>query len=367
MSITQEIRGVWIPNIPHSRALASKTDIAEAMDFLQRMNCNTVFPVVWNQGFTLFRSQVMLDHGFPQIAPFFQPQNFDSLGELTRQAHMRGIAVIPWFEYGFAASAIADGGHIIRQNPHWAALNKAGGIVIHGSLAWMNALDAEVQQFMLDLILEVARNYKVDGIQGDDRLPALPVGGGYDAKTKALFKSQFATNPPQDAQNEQWVQWRADILTEFLAKLKNQVKSVNSNLIVSISPAVYPFCLTNLLQDSKAWVERGLLDFIHPQIYRPSFSSYQGEVSKINSTFSSNQRAKFIPGIAFRANSIDISTQDIVKCVNLNRQSGFQGQVFFHLEGLRKADNQMNEIAIALQTQGGYDQIASLPSPLAIA
>jgi uncharacterized lipoprotein YddW (UPF0748 family) len=86
----------------------------------------------------------------------------------------------------------------------------------------MNALDLEVQQFILDLILEVVKNYQVNGIQGDDRLPALPIAGGYDQNTKNRFKTKFNTNPPTDEKNSRWIQWRADILTEFLIDLNRK-------------------------------------------------------------------------------------------------------------------------------------------------
>jgi hypothetical protein len=55
-----------------------------------------------------------------------------------------------------------------------------------------------------------------------------------------------------------------------------------------------------------------------------------------------------------------LSEADILQCISLNRNSGFQGQVFFFYEGLRKNQSAM---AIALQTQGGYNNSADLPPP----
>jgi uncharacterized lipoprotein YddW (UPF0748 family) len=88
-----EIRGVWIPNRPHSQVLTSKDNITQALDFLQQMGFNTVFPVVWNQGFTQFPSQVMVTYGFPKIDPFFDQKNFDPLEEIISQAKARNIKV----------------------------------------------------------------------------------------------------------------------------------------------------------------------------------------------------------------------------------------------------------------------------------
>ena len=53
-----ELRGVWLTNVD-SRVLESRTQIAEAMQFLADHNFNVVYPVVWNKAMTLYRSEVM--------------------------------------------------------------------------------------------------------------------------------------------------------------------------------------------------------------------------------------------------------------------------------------------------------------------
>ena len=130
-----------------------------------------------------------------------------------------------------------------------------------------------------------------------------------------------------------------------------EVKAIKPSTIISLSPAVYPFCLNNLLQDSQAWVEKGLVDLIHPQIYRPSFFGYNQEVNKIIKTFDRSLLAKFAPGIAFTANGKDLSVKDLIKCIKTNRDRHLSGQVFFHYEGLRKNND---AVAIAL-FNAGYD------------
>lgn len=353
-----EIRGVWLANRPHSQVLASKQNIVEAMDFLQQQGFNLIFPVVWNRGYTLFPSQVMANYGFPVIESFYDSQSRDPLAEIINEAHQRNIAVIPWFEYGFAASHLANGGHILQSQPHWRAIAFNGEVVKHGGLMWMNAFNPEVQQFMLDLILEVVTKYNVEGIQGCDRLPALPVAGGYNEETIKLYQAEFGIKPPHNSNNQKWIQWRANLLTNFLAQIYQQVKAVNPQLIISLSPAVYPFCLNNLLQDTKTWINRGIVDLLHPQIYRSSFGGYRHEVKQIKQIFPADSLSKFSPGIAFTANNQELSIHDLLQCVQLNRASGFMGQIFFHYEGLRKNNN---AVATALYQFAGYEQIASFP------
>jgi uncharacterized lipoprotein YddW (UPF0748 family) len=300
----------------------------------------------------------MNQYNLPEIAPFYEQQQRDPLAEIIFEAQQRNLKVIPWLEYGFAASHLVNGGHILQRYPHWQAIDRDGATVRQGGLTWMNAFYPEVQQFMQSIIKEIIANYDVDGIQGCDRLPALPVTAGYDSFTVGQYRSSFGQQPPQNHQDKQWIQWRADLLTEFLAEMYQGVKSIKPQAIVSLSPAVYPFCLNNLLQDSLAWVNQGLCDMIHPQIYRSSFFSYSQEVKKMVKTFGSSSLVKFAPGIAFTANGKDVSHQDLVKCIKTNRDRHLSGQVFFHYEGLRKNND---AVAIALAKSANYQEVAKLP------
>jgi uncharacterized lipoprotein YddW (UPF0748 family) len=340
-----EIRGVWIANRPHSKVLESREQIIKALDFLSAYGFNFIFPVVWNRGYTLYPSQVMSQYHLPEIDPFYAQQQRDPLAEMITEARQRQIKVIPWLEYGFAASHLATGGHILERYPHWRAIDRDGAIVRQGGLTWMNAFHPEVQQFMQLIVNEIISNYDVDGIQGCDRLPALPVTAGYDSFTVAQYQSSFGQPPPHNPQNQQWIKWRADLLTKFLAQMYRGVKTIKPQAIVSLSPAVYPFCLNNLLQDPVAWINQGLCDLIHPQIYRSSFFAYNQEVKQIIKTFDPKSLPKFAPGIALTANGKDVSHQDLVKFIKINRDRNFSGQVFFHYEGLRKHND---AVAIAL-------------------
>lgn len=376
ISSIKEIRGVWIVDHAHSSVLTSPTNITNALNFLQAHGFNTVFPAVWNRGFTAFPSDVMVSHGFPKQDNFYASKGFDPLQEIVSQGKSRGMAVIPWFEFGFAASPDTDGGHILQNKPQWSALDSAGNKVRHGGLTWMNSLNPEVQQFMLDLILEVIQKYNVDGIQGDDRFPAMPFNAGYDAETKDKFRAKHGTNPPNNGKDAKWVQFRADLLTQYLKTINAKVEATKPSCIVSMSPAPFPFGRDNLMQDSDTWVKQNLVDFLHPQLYRQSFNSPKPDLSKykpeiegsrtikgIKSRFIASELKKIAPGIAFTANGVNLTSSDIVEIVKLNRNNGLGGQVFFFYEGLTKNSNQ---IAIALQSQANYNQVASLPSPIVI-
>jgi uncharacterized lipoprotein YddW (UPF0748 family) len=362
MGSNPEIRGVWLTKTD-SRVLDSQANIVAAMEFLIDTGFNVVFPVVWNQGRTLYPSQVMQDNFGIGISQLYQER--DLLAEVVEAAHKVGLKVIPWFEYGFACGYNSQGGKIIAEKPSWAARERltsrklrAGNLLRKNGFEWMNALDPEVQGFMSSLILEVASNYDVDGIQGDDRLPAFPSEGGYDQATCDRYRRQFGVNPPHHL-DTQWLQWRADILTEFWASLYQQLKAMKPNLIVSISPNIHDWAFKEYLQDTPTWLQRGIVDLIHPQIYRRDFPSYKAVLDRMVRDKSLNQYlSKFAPGILTNLGSYRISAEDLFKVVKYNRESGINGEVFFFYEGLRENDGELAKVL----KENFYTEFAELPN-----
>lgn len=337
-----EIRGVWIPNTD-CKVLNSKQRISEAVDFLARTGFNVIFPVVWSKGFTVYPSEIMRKEFGVEIDSRYKGR--DPLAEMIVEAKRVGIKVIPWFEYGFVSSYNLNGGHLLAKKPEWGAIDRNGNLLKKNNFEWMNALDGEVQDFLLSLVLEVAKNYEVDGVQGDDRF-ALPCEGGYDGKTVELYRQMCDRDPPQNAKNGQWLQWRADIITDFLARLYREVKAINPNLLVSMSPSPYDWGLIEYLQDSKAWVERKLVDMIHPQLYRRDFKSYKQLIDKLVLQFNAEQLECFSPGILLvsRGTSYRISPEHLLQAIAYNRACGIQGETFFFYQGLRDNNDELAEV-----------------------
>ena len=116
----------------------------------------------------------------------------------------------------------------------------------------MSAIYPEDQEFMTSIILEVSDKYDVDGVQGDDRLPAMPVEGGYEEFTKERYKAEHdGAEPPASHTNSAWKRWRADKLTDYLSALRDSVKSRDEELILSSSPTPYYWGYDAYLQDSR--------------------------------------------------------------------------------------------------------------------
>jgi uncharacterized lipoprotein YddW (UPF0748 family) len=329
------LRGVWLTNVD-SDVLNSRKNISEAVQFCSELNLNTIFVVTWNKGFTLYPSKVMKDLTGVEIIPDFAGR--DPLKELIEEAHKKNIKVIAWFEFGFSSSYKLDGGLLLKLKPEWKSINNEGKLVSKNGFEWMNGFNPEVQDFLLSLIKEVVENYNIDGIQGDDRLPAMPSEAGYDEYTTKFYSESHGGNkPPADYKDQEWIQWRADLMTDFMRRIYETVKDLNQNIIVSMAPSIYPWSKEEYLQDWPAWLRNGYVDQVIPQIYRYNIKKYISALDEIlDSQIDKRDLLKFYPGILLKVGSYYAPENFLKEMIDGNRKRDINGEVFFFYEGLKK-------------------------------
>ncbi|MEB3826606.1 family 10 glycosylhydrolase [Phormidium sp. CCY1219] len=342
-----EIRGVWIANVGSS-VLFAPWGINRAIHQLSQQNFNRIYPVVWNRGHTFYRSQVAnqaigrYQDNWLQFARFGR----DILPEIINLSHRRGLTVMPWFEYGFMVPANSQ---FAKQHPGWLTEanvnpNTDGeeenfsqvaqplpGIASHN--LWLNPLHPQVQQFILDLIKEVVQNYDVDGIQLDDHF-AMPVELGYDLLTVKLYREEHQGNPPpKDYLNAEWMRWRANKLSEFMARVYREVKRIKPECVVSLSPNPQGFAYRHYLQDWQRWVDEGWVDELILQVYRDKLSDFTAELDR-RSLQMARRRIPVGIGILSGTLTNPVTMEEIQQQVQVVRDRGFDGFSFFYWETL---------------------------------
>lgn len=338
-------RGVWVASVGDG-ALATDDGVSRVVSQAKRCGLDTLFVVTWNRGATLYPSEVMRREFGVAIDPRLAGR--DPLRELIDAAHAEGLRVVAWFEFGFSCSyRRPDGGPLLAKRPDWAALDARGDLVSRNGFQWMNAFDPRVQDFLLSLLKEVVENYDVDGVQGDDRLPALPNSGGYDPVTVSRYKAEHnGAAPPADDRDPAWTQWRADRLSAFVERAYRELKAIDPGLVVSWSPSVYPWSKENYLQDWPKWARNGWGDLFCPQLYRSDAPAYREEVRKLaEAQLPGVDRDKIAPGILIDlADGYDLSAETLKAMVAANREFGFDGEVYFYDGGLERHEATLRSI-----------------------
>jgi len=395
-SPARETRGVWLTNVD-SQVLFSTQALESAVNRLADLNFNTLYPVVWNYGHTLYPSatakrelgvsqHLMGDLRAPGPA---SESDRDMVQEAIAFGHARGMAVVPWFEFGFMAPANYE---LYRRHPDWftqkrvespllaprssgkpgaaaplMALDQAKtrdlarekhradqwvaqvdeflpddaliadpGIWMEGNVIprrWMNPFHPQVQKFQLELINDLVSNYEVDGFQFDDHL-GLPVDFGYDPYTINLYRAEHGGRvPPNNPQDAEWVAWRANKISDFLAEVYKLVKARRPNAVVSISPNPYPFAYVNYLQDWPAWVNRGIVDELVVQVYRSDQNRFMWEMNK-PSIQAARRKIPVSIGVLSGLRAAPVRMDFIADQMAAVRDRAYAGMSFFFYESL---------------------------------
>ena len=328
---TTELRGVWLTNID-SDVIFSRNNIIDAVNRLDKLNFNTIYPTVWQGGYTLYPSAAAQRVFGQSIDPSPELKDRDILKEIIAQSRPRGIAVIPWFEFGFMAPAESE---LATLHPDWLAQRRDGSTIWkegEHERVWLNPFHPEVQQFILDLILEIVDNYDIDGIQFDDHF-GLPVEFGYEPLTVSMYQEQIKSPPSDDARETFWVRWRADKINDFVGRVSRAIKSRKQKCIVSLSPNPFHFALPAHLQDWFTWERRGYIDEIVLQVYRSDIKRFSAELEREEVKLAKLNIPTAI-GILTGLKNNSVPLKQIQEQVQEVRKRDFAGVSFFFYESL---------------------------------
>ncbi len=273
-----ELRGVWLTNID-SDVLFDKKNVVAAIDRISKLNFNTIYPTVWQGGYTLFPSAIAKGAIGVSVDPSPGLKGRDVLKEIVDEGHKKGLAVIPWFEFGFMAPADSE---LAQKHPDWLTKRRDGTTIWKegkDDRVWLNPFHPQVQRFILDLIIEIVVKYNIDGIQFDDHF-GLPTEFGYDDFTVAMYKKEIGQLPSNDFRETFWARWRADKINDFMGRIFRAVKFRKPKCIISLSPNPLHFALPAHLQDWFSWERRGFIEEIIVQVYRNDLDRFITELER---------------------------------------------------------------------------------------
>ena len=329
----RELRGVWLTNID-SDVLFSEAKTAAAINKLSELNFNTLYPTVWNWGYTLYPSKVAKKETGTSLDPAAGLQGRDVLKEIIDRGHQKSMAVIPWFEFGFMAPADSA---LAKRHPDWLTQRSNGDkIWLEGNVhqrVWLNPLHPEVQQFIEDLVVEIVSNYDLDGIQFDDHF-GYPSDFGYDELTLKLYRQEHGgKSPPSDPLDPEWIEWRANKITQYMERIFGAIKESKPKAIVSLSPNPQEFSLESFLLDWQKWERKGLVEELVLQVYRTRISDFCRELSQPE-VEAARQHIPVAIGILAGLKGRPMPSSKIETQVEITRERDFAGVSFFFYESL---------------------------------
>jgi uncharacterized lipoprotein YddW (UPF0748 family) len=360
-----EVRGVWLTTTANDH-IGSPARTAETMDRLSEIGLNTVYVEAWKNGYTQFPSQTLKQVIGVERRPDLIKQDpgdpdgplvaRDLLGEAVIEAHRHGLMIVGWFEYGFMAAHKDTRNHLREMYPHWLSRDIDGNEVAPNGFVWMNPLHPQTRRLLLDLILEAVDRYDLDGVQLDDRIVWPYYTMGYDDFTVAWYRNEHdGAAPPSNPRDPEWMRWRADKVNEYARQFVAELREKRPGLIVSLSPAPYPWCWENYLLEWPKWAawEPGnsagtWWDEFIPQCYRydwPAFkATWDQQVDELRAAGAGDRVGDMLAGVLTTGSRPDpVPWADLRQEIDYVRETGGGGHVWWFSRGV--LDEYPDEIA----------------------
>jgi len=338
------VRGVYLPAPSHTGSFLSYNEVCKSVDLLASLNFNCLFVCAWAASRVAWDSDVLKANS---TWPSKQAGNMyasytggsgDALNDIIEVAHQKGIKVILWFEYGFmhGIGGVNKSDPVLAKHPDWMGV-RSDGLPCHYNYTdyYLNGYDPAVQDFMMSLMKEAVTLYpQVDGVQGDDRLPAMPRDAGYDEATRSRYLAQTGKPAPANYNDPDWVRWRLDELNAFAGRMHTELKAVKPSLIVCFAPNKYPWCENVLMQDWPGWIADGSVDLLTVQCY--VIANYEEDALETLTYVKEKTPAPlFNPAMILKNGDALLPVDKIAAQLQYNRQIGTFGESQFWFDGLK--------------------------------
>ncbi len=184
-------------------------------------------------------------------------------------------------------------------------------------------------------MLEVARNYAVDGLHFDYiRYPGSD--GCYCEGCHKRFEAEYQVQVKEWPADVLRGEHRAKFLTFRQANITRLVKAVSEQARkirpgISISAAVFPDwpqCKETIGQDWVTWVKQGYVDFVCPMNYTKSTTQYG--VWMDSQTQALGGSKAYVPGLGADLGTV-MSSDQVVSQILLTRKANSKGFILFNL------------------------------------
>ena len=289
----REQRGMWITaylnDWPSGAITTSNTPIMQnacrkMLDTLRVNHINAIYyhvramcDAMYNSAYEPWSSYVSGTRG---VAPPFDPFGF-----LIDEAHKRGIEVYAWvnpYRYGHGSNMWGQSElDYVYTHPEWLLTTSYETVLNPGI--------PEVRQRVVDVCKDILVKYDVDGLVFDDYFynqdnPSFSL----DADLYNAYRNAGGTMSQGD--------WRRENVNQMVKDVNDMVKSTKPWVRFGIGPAgvactsqavadqygVDPcpvgsdWQYNQIYSDPMAWVTRGTIDFLAPQVYWKTTGTFTG-------------------------------------------------------------------------------------------
>ncbi|WP_224654019.1 glycoside hydrolase family 10 protein [Pectobacterium versatile] len=290
----EPMRGVWLATVsrldwppvasvnarnPAIRMTQQQEALKGKLDKLKSLGINTVFFQVKPDGTALWPSKILpwsdMLTGNIGEGPGYEPLQF-----MLDEAHKRGMKVHAWFNpyrvsVNTKPSTVAELNRTLSQNPASVFVLHRDWIRTAGDRFVLDPGIPEARNWITSIVAEVVARYPIDGVQFDDYFYAESSGSMLnDGETFKKYGQGFGSK----------ADWRRHNTQLLIEQVSRTIKQLKPEVEFGVSPAGVwrnrshdaagsdtrgASAYDEAYADTRLWVQKGLLDYIAPQIYWP--------------------------------------------------------------------------------------------------
>jgi uncharacterized lipoprotein YddW (UPF0748 family) len=315
-SPSREFRGAWVasvanidwPSKPGLTTNQQQTQLIAILDRAAKLKLNAVILQVRPASDALYQSnyepwsEFLTGQMGKAPAPYYDPLAF-----AVEEAHKRGLELHAWFNPYRArhpqSKSIVAANHISKTHPE---------LVKHyGKYLWLDPGEKAVQDYTIDVIMDVVRRYDIDGVHIDDYFYPYPEK---DKRNKNIdFPDEISWHKyQQSGGTANRDDWRRENVNTLVQRLYQNIKSTKPWVKFGVSPfgvwqPGYPKQLgkdqafnayQEIYADSRKWLMNGWVDYLSPQLYWKIGQAQQSYPVLLNWWIEQNTQGRHIwPGI----------------------------------------------------------------------
>lgn len=293
-----KFRGVWIYTVwnqdfPRATGLNEETyraQYVQLLDKLQSYHINAVVFQVRPCNDAFYRSSL---NPISEFLTGTQGEGYtwDPLAFMVEETHRRGMEFHAWFNpYRVTHNDRSDKKDVVLQtlsSENWARKNPNMAFMA-GKKMYLKPWEASVREFIRSSVMEVVKNYKIDGVHFDDYFyPAKSTAGsdGFFSEEKAAYD--------RSGNGYRLDYWRRMQTDELIRSVHTDIQAYNQANGTRIQFGVSPVGIWGLASkhkansiegegipvstgfssyddqyaDTRKWVKEGYVDYIAPQVY----------------------------------------------------------------------------------------------------
>lgn len=314
-SITKRhLRGAWISTTQNldwpsagvrnikddnERIQRTKNELIGILNKAVEMNMNAIFFQVSPEGDAFYQSDIVPWSRY-LTGTFGKNPGFDPLAFAVEEAHKRNLEIHAWFNPYRISMNTSDATiksldiekSVYKEHPDWIRTAQNRFVVDPGI--------PEAREWVEKRVMEVVKNYDIDGIHFDDYF--------YYESYKGELNDQNTFMKYNSGKFSNIENWRRNNTYLLIKELSNQIRTAKPWVKFGISPAAVwgnkkdghaDGSNTNAglpnydrsFADTKKWVEEELIDYIAPQVYF-SFANPQVPYGEIVSWWSNVIKGK---------------------------------------------------------------------------